>query len=173
MGNHVNQRRKKSREQYMTDMPDFKALSGMSEEVRDELVATFEALSNWRHEIETVNERFLNKVLDRTSAVARAMGWPDQAVRTMHEYVERASKAQTQAINQMTEGWERQLKSTTIPLGVPSNFAQQMPELGSAFPHAKSEFNPLAPWMFWLQTAEMWRRTLIGAVPAGKDSHPH
>ena len=153
----------------MTDLPDFKAIPGMSKEIRDELVATFDALSNWRREIEAVNERCVNQVLDRASAVARAMGWPDQAISTMHAYVEHASKTQTE----MIKGWERQLQSTRTPLGVPTSFAQENPGPGSAFLHAKSEFNPLAPWMLWLQAAEMWQRTLIGGAPASKDSRRH
>ena len=61
----------------------------MTKETREELVATFDALSNWRNEVETVNERCLEKVLDRTSAVARTMGWPDQAIKATREYFER------------------------------------------------------------------------------------
>jgi hypothetical protein len=38
-------------------------------------------------------------------------------------------------------------------MAVPRGFA----ELSSAFPTAKLEFNPLAPWMLWFQAAEMWR----------------
>ena len=64
----------------MSNPPDFKSVPGMSKETREELAAIFNALSTWRDEIETANERCLGKVLDRTSAVARTMGWPDQAI---------------------------------------------------------------------------------------------
>jgi hypothetical protein len=104
-------------EPHMTS-PDFKTIPGMSKEIRKELAATFDALSNWRDEIETVNERCLNKVLDRTSAVARAMGWPDLATRSTREYLESASKAQTEMIDQIIEGWTRQLKSTSAPMAI-------------------------------------------------------
>src|SRR4029453_10359123 len=117
-------------------------------------IAPFDALSNWRDEIETVNERCLNKVLDRTSAVARAMGWPDLGTRSTRGDLESASKAQTEMINQIIEGWTRQLKSTSAPMAIPRSFAEHFPGLGT-----KAEFNPLAPWMFWLQAAEMWQRT--------------
>jgi hypothetical protein len=132
---------------------DFKNIPGMSKEVREELIATFDALSNWRDEIETVNERCLNNVLDRISAVARAMGWPDQAVRSTREYLEGTAKVQTETIDQMIEGWKRQIKSTSAPMAIPRSIAEHIPGFGM-----KTEFKPLAPSIFWLQAAEMWQR---------------
>jgi len=104
----------KESERHMSTQLDFKSIPGMTKEVREELAATFDALSNWRDEIETANERSLGKVLDRTAAVARAMGWPDQAVRSTREYLEGASKAQTEMIDQVIEGWKRQLTSSGL-----------------------------------------------------------
>jgi hypothetical protein len=72
--------------------PDFINVSGMTNEMRYGVIAAFDALSNWRDEIETVNERCLGKVLDHTSAVARSMGWPNQAIRTTRDCLERTSK---------------------------------------------------------------------------------
>jgi hypothetical protein len=36
---------------------DFKSIPGITKQMREELVATFGEMSNWRDEIETVNER--------------------------------------------------------------------------------------------------------------------
>jgi hypothetical protein len=55
-------------------------------------------------------------------------------------------------IDQIMDGWQRQLKSGTSPMAVPSSFTPQAP---SAMP----EFDPLAPWNFWLQAADMWQRS--------------
>ena len=148
-------------------IPGMSNMPGMSKETREELVATFDALSNWRDEIETVNERCLRKVLDQTSAVARTMGWPDQSIRSMREYLEGAAKAQTAMIGQMIDGWKQQMKSPT-PMAIPLTFTDHMPGLG-----AKTEFNPMAPWMLWLQAAEMWQRTWMPDVLARKDNRPH
>ena len=76
--------------------PDFINVSGVTKEMRNGVIAAFDALSNWRDEIVTVNERCLGKMLDQTSAVARSMGLPDQAIRTTRECVERTSKVQKQ-----------------------------------------------------------------------------
>lgn len=157
----------------MANPPDFKTIPGMSKELREELIATFNALSNWRDEVETANERCLGKVLDQTSSVARALGWPDQAIRTTREYLETASKAQTEMIDQVIEGWKRQLKSTTAPMGIPRSFAEHMPGFGTAFSGASAEFNPLAPWTFWLQAAEMWQRTWMPESATRKNHRPH
>jgi hypothetical protein len=94
----------------------------MTKEMREAVGAVFDALSNWRDEIETANERCLGKVLDRTSAIARSMGWPDQAIRTTREYLEKTSKVQVEMIDQIMEGWKRQLKSGAAPIAVPSSF---------------------------------------------------
>ena len=130
-------------------------MPGMTKEMRDGAAAAFDALSKWRDEIESVNERCLKKVLDQTSTVARSMGWPDQAVRMTREQLENASKAQTAMIDQIMEGWKQQMKSPAA-MGIPRSFAGQMPGLsGGAMP----AFDPMAPWTFWMQAAEAWQRT--------------
>jgi hypothetical protein len=141
-------------------------LPGIRKEVCDELIATFDTLSNWRDEIESVNERSLTKVLDQTSAVARSMGWPVQAVSATRDYLENASKMQTTMIDQFMAGWKTQLNSPIAPMAMPRSFNDQMPQLsGSTFAGAMP-FSPLAPWTFWMQAAEMWQRTWM------PDTHP-
>jgi hypothetical protein len=139
---------------------------GMTKEMRNGVIAALDALSNWRDEIESVNERCLGKVLDQIAAVARSMGWPDQATRTTREYLERTSKVQIEMIDQITDGWKQQLKSTTAPMAMPRSFTGQMPG-------AMLEFNPLAPWNFWLQAAEMWQRTWMPEMPPRRDTRSH
>jgi hypothetical protein len=135
----------------MAGSHDFANIPGMTREMREGVIAAFEALSNWRDEVETANERCLVRVLDRTSAIARAMGWPDQAITMTREYLEKTSKVQVEMIDQIMDGWKRQL-SAAAPMAMPSSFAGQPPP-------ATLDFNPLAPWNFWLQAAEKWQRT--------------
>ena len=47
-----------------------------------------------------------------------------------------------------------QLKSPT-PMEIPQRFATR--PLAGAMP----EFNPLTPWTFWMQAAEIWQRTWV------------
>jgi hypothetical protein len=69
-----------------------------------------------------------------------------------------------QMIDQITDGWKKQLKSATAPMAMPSGFTGQLPA-------AMPEFNPLAPWNFWLQAAEMWQRTWMPDMPPSSHSH--
>ena len=136
----------------MASSSDFANIPGMTREMRDGVISAFDALSNWRDEVETANERCLGKVLDRTSAIARSMGWPDQAVRATREYLEKTSKVQVEMIDQIMDTWKRQLKSATAPMAFPSSLTGQS---RSAMP----EFSAFTPWNFWFQAAEMWQRT--------------
>ena len=129
---------------------DLKTTLGKSREVREELSATFDALSNWRDDITNANERCLDEVLDRTSAAARAIGWPDQAVSFTRQYFEGAARAQAEMMDRTIEAWKRQINSASA---TPIAFTK----LGFG---STPEFNPLAPWTFWLQAVEMWQRTL-------------
>ena len=58
----------------MASSSEFANIPGMTREMRENVAAAFDALSNWKDEIETANERYLSKVLSHTSAVARSMG---------------------------------------------------------------------------------------------------
>jgi hypothetical protein len=142
-------------------------MPGMPKEVRDGVRAALDAFSKWKNEIETVNERCLKKVLDQTSTVARSMGWPEQTVRMTREHLERASKAQTEMIEQIMEGWKQQVMAPGA-MGVPRNFSGQMPgRVGGVMP----AFDPMAPWTFWMQAAEAWQRTWMPDTARHKDSH--
>jgi hypothetical protein len=47
----------------MASSHNFTNIPGMTEEMREGVIAAFDALSNWRDEVETANERCLGKVL--------------------------------------------------------------------------------------------------------------
>jgi len=158
----------------MASSSNFTSIPGMTKEMRDGLSAAFDALSNWRDEIETVNERCMGKVLDQTSKVARSMGWSDQAIRTTREHLEKTSKMQIEMIDQMMDGWKQQLKSGTAPMAIPRSFTGHVPglsatTLGGTMP----EFSPLAPWTFWLQAAEMWQRAWMPEPSPRRDTRSH
>lgn len=150
----------------MTTSSDFRSMNvtGVTKDVREGVTAAFDALSNWRDEIETANERCLGRVLDQTSTVARSMGWPDQAVKTTRDYLEQISKAQTKMIDSLMESWKAQLKSPT-PMEIPHGFATGHSR------GAMPEFNPLTPWTIWMQAAEMWQRAWLPDMPHKDRSH--
>jgi hypothetical protein len=158
----------------MASSSNFTNIPGMTKEMRDGLSAAFDAMSNWRDEIETVNERCLGKVLDQTSVVARSMGWSDQAIRTTREYLEKTSKMQVEMIDQITNGWKQQLKSGTAPMAIPRSFTGQVSGLSATnLTGAMPEFSPLAPWTFWLQAAEMWQRAWMPEASPRRNTRSH
>jgi hypothetical protein len=136
----------------MASSSDFANIPGMTKDMRDSVIAALDALSNWRHEVETANARCLGEVLDRTSAIARSMGWPDQTVSTIREYLGKTSKVQVEMTDQIMDGWEQQLKSATAQMAFPGTFTGQIPG-------AMPDVSAFAPWNLWLQAAEMWQRT--------------
>lgn len=153
----------------MGSRSEFTKIPGMTSEMRDSAVAALDALSHWRDEIETVNEKCLGKVTDKMSAVARSMGWPDQAIQATRDYLETAAKAQTAILDQITTSWKEQLKSPT-PLAVPSSLANHLSgtSADSLF-KGMPEFNPLAPWTFWMRAAEAWQRTWMPDITNRRD----
>jgi hypothetical protein len=58
-------------------------------------------------------------------------------------------------------------------MAIPRSFSEQMPTLALMSAGTKPEFNPLAPWMFWLQAAEVWQRTWMPDTLVQKDKRPH
>ena len=150
----------------MATSSDFRSVNvpGVTKEVREGVTAALDALSIWRDEIETANQRCLGTVLDQTSAVARSMGWPDQAVKTSRDYLEQISKAQTKMIDGLMESWKERLKSP-MPMEIPHRLTSGLSG------GAKPEFNPLTPWAFWMQAAEMWQRTWMPDAAHKDRSH--
>ena len=94
------------------------------------------------------------------------MGWPDQAITTAREYLGKISRIQVEMIDQVVDAWKRQLNSATAPMGIPRNFVGHVPV-------DMPEFNPLAPWNFWLQAAEMWQRTWMPEQPRRGNTRSH
>jgi hypothetical protein len=158
----------------MANLSDVTNIAGMSKEVRDRVIAAFNALSNWRDEIETVNERCVGKVLDQTSAVARSMGWPDETVKTTREYLQHTAKVQTQLIDQLIEGWKQQLKSPIAPMAIPRSLLGQTTGLSaSTMAGAMPNFDAFAPWKIWFQAAEFWQRTWMPDLARRGDTRSH
>jgi hypothetical protein len=137
-------------------------MPGVPKEMRESVTSAFDALANWKDEIDTANERCLKKVLDHTGTVAKAMGWPEQSIRATQEYLEKVANTQTEIIDQFIEGWKRQLRSQSGPTAVPRAFAEMVPGLTApAMMGGMPAFSTFSPWAFWMQAAEMWQRTLM------------
>src|SRR5262245_6492348 len=102
-------------------------LTSLSNEARQAVTGAFDALSHWRDEIFSANDRCLTKVLDQMATAHRAMGWPEHVTDAAKENLLKASKMQTQMIDQVMDAWEQQLKSPNVPWAMPEGLKFQMP----------------------------------------------
>jgi hypothetical protein len=149
----------------MMSAPDIDKLRSISSESRRAVASAFEALEQWRDEIFSANDRCLTKVLDQMAAAHRAVGWPDHVTAAAREHLLKASKVQTQMIDQVMDAWERRLKSEEVARSLPEGLAFQMP----AFSDPVSEMMrlgemTLVPFKLWIQAAEAWQRNWAAAM---------
>ena len=135
-----------------------RATPNLPREAREAIKAVFDALSEWRDEVNTSTERYSERVLAKMAAAARALGWPKELVDASHKQLMQASKAQMHMIDQLMDAWEKQLSAPAS-----DQFMAQLGTLPSAgfgvMPDAMSN-----PFGFWMQAAETWQRNWESAL---------
>lgn len=139
--------------------------AGVNEEVQAALTSAFEAMCDWRQDAANQAERHGNKVFDKMSTAAKAMGWPAELVDMTRQQMQQASRMQIQVLDQVMDAWEQQVKNPGAGLrmsGAPvfsfPDMSQMpgMPDMKN-FPDLSSM--PTAPLQFWMQAAEMWQKS--------------
>jgi hypothetical protein len=153
----------------MMPAAEIRNFTWLNGEARRAVMEAFNAVSQWRDEISLANDRCLTKVLDQVAAAQKAQGWPTSVTVATREHLLRASKAQTQMIDQLMGDWEHQLKSrSTSPdpsmLRMPSTTdpMSEMMRLGEM---------TLTPFKIWLSAAEAWQRTWAEAMRSATDGN--
>jgi hypothetical protein len=148
------------------------AFTKLGEDARKSVVQAFEAMSKWRSELANMTEKNSDAVFDKMSEAAEALGWPTDFVELSRKQMQNASKLQLQAVDQVMDVWEKQVKSIGTPgqfpnfpafpgfggaPGRPGGFTGGMP--GGMFP-GMPDFGASAanPIQFWMQAAEMWQK---------------
>jgi hypothetical protein len=161
----------------MMPASDIRTLTSHNSDAREAVTSAFEALEKWREEIFTVNERHLTKTLDLVANSQRSLGWPDHFATATREYLLKASKIQTQMINQVMEAWENQLKASASPPTLAEAFRFQTPSpSGSALKDSLSDMVRLqelalvTPFRLWMQAAGMWQRNWAEAMTGSYES---
>ena len=150
-----------------SEIGNFTWLNG---EARQAVMDAFYAVSQWRDEITLANDRYLARVLDQVAAAQRAQGWPNSVTMATREHLLRASKVQTQMIDQLMGEWEDQLKSRTATPG-PSlsrrtssaDPVSEMMRLGEI---------TLTPFKIWLNAAQACQRSWADAIRSSRDGFP-
>ena len=153
------------------------AFTKLGEDARKAVIQAFDAMSNWRAELAELSEKNSNAVFDKMSEAARSLGWPTDFVELCRRQMLNASKVQLQAVDQIMDVWEKQVKS----LGTPAQFTNLAGSVGSTpFPQFGGG-SPLpgfqdlssasmAPVQFWMQAAEMWQKGWQQAMSSWVDT---
>jgi len=144
------------------------AFAKLGDDARKAVIQAFDAMSNWRSELADLGEKNSNAVFDKMADAAKSLGWPTDFVELSRKQMQNASKLQLQAVDQVMDVWEKQVKSLGSAGQFPNfpNFAgfggsPGQPGFGAPglFPgmpdFASGAANPI---QFWMQAAEMWQK---------------
>ena len=80
----------------------------LSNEARKTVNAAFDAMTAWRTQIQDGGE----EVVEKMAEAARALGWPKQIVDTSTAQLQSVTKMQVQAMDQIMDAWQDQIKIT-------------------------------------------------------------
>ena len=150
----------------------------LSDDARQAVLRTLESLRQWSDEVGAANERCLAKTLGEVASVQRAMGWPEHISTAACEGISKASKLQTEAMEQLVDAWEQLLKSGRVPSVLPQGFDRTILEAPkgqwtSAMPNATPFADmSLAPFKAWMQAMEMWQRQWVLAMSSWDERSP-
>ncbi|MFA5955184.1 hypothetical protein [Hyphomicrobium sp.] len=155
------------------------AFTKLGEDTKKAVVQAFDAMSNWRAELAEMSEKNSNAVFDKMAEAAKSLGWPTDFVELSRKQMQSASKLQLQAVDQVMDVWEKQVKAAGMPNQFPSfaNFPNfpgvpgfgaggpQFPGAGGAgFPGMPDFSGATNPMQFWMQAADMWQKSWQQAI---------
>ncbi len=160
------------------------AFTKLGEDTKKAVTQAFDAMTNWRTELAEMSEKNSNAVFDKMAEAAKSLGWPTDFVELSRKQMQSASKLQLQAVDQVMDVWEKQVKAINTTGQYP-NFASfpnfpnvpgfgagpQFPGAGAGFP-GMPDFTSGAtnPVQFWLQAAEMWQKGWQQAISTRVDA---
>jgi hypothetical protein len=162
------------------------AFAKLGDDARTAVIQAFDAMSNWRAEINEMGEKNSNAVFDKMAEAAKSLGWPTDFVEMSRKQMQSVSKMQVQAVDQVMDVWEKQVKSIgsgqmpsfpTFP-GMPNFGGTGFPQFPGAASGAFPQFPGMPdfaagaanPMQFWMQAAEMWQKGWQQAMSTWMDA---
>ena len=141
----------------------------MGEDARKAALAAFDAMSDWRNDMQTSAERHGTKVFDRMTAAAKAMGWPAEAVEATKTQMMAATKMQMQMMDQVMDLWEEQIRSPNPAAAMQAMMSKMQSMSGAGFAGGMPSMpglgnmpglsgNAINPFVFWMQVGEQWQK---------------
>lgn len=164
------------------------AFSALGDEQRKAMVAAFDAMSKWRSEINSMQEKNSAAVFDKMSSAAKSLGWPTEMVDMTRQQIQSVTKMQSQAIEQVMDTWEKQATQPgakfempkfpgmpTFP-GMPSfggaggGMFPGMPDMSAMMGNMGNANPMMMPMQIWMQAAEMWQKSFQQAMGSWADA---
>jgi hypothetical protein len=143
---------------------NFLSMPGLSDEARQAVNDAFDAMSAWRTEIAKTSEKNSEQVIEKMAAAARVLGWPEEIVETTRTQMQTLTKMQIQAMDQIMDAWEEQIKSAS-PLTNAAAMISKLRSLpGSGSAGSLSDAEAMNPFQFWAQFAEQWQKASADAM---------
>lgn len=155
------------------------AFKALGDEQRKAMTAAFDAMSNWRQELTSMQEKNATAVFDKMASAAKTLGWPTDMVEMTRQQMQGAAKMQSQAIEQIMDTWEKAATSQPGKFEMPKfpgfgNFPgmPQFGQGGSMFPGMPDmgAMTPMMPMQLWMQAAEMWQKNWQQALNSWMDA---
>ena len=137
----------------------------LSEEARKAVNAAFDAMSAWRTETVSSSERNGEQVIEKMAAAARALGWPEQIVEAIRAQLQSVTKMQIQAMDQMMDAWEEQIRSPGSSAMLSK--LRSLPGLGAAgsWPTTGGLSGvPVNPLQLWIELTQQWQKAFTDAM---------
>jgi len=128
----------------------------LSNEARKAVNAAFDAMTTWRTEIVDSSE----EVIEKMAAAAKALGWPKQIVDTTTAQMQSVTKMQVQAMDQIMDTWEEQIKSPipSAALSKLKSLSSFGPAGGWPFTNGSSQMAAMNPFGLYTQVAQQWQK---------------
>jgi hypothetical protein len=129
-------------------------------ETRKAFAAVADALAEWRDEVATSTERYVETISEKIGEAGRAAGWPERAVEAARAHITQMSSFQLRLLDQFIEAWQQQLKSP-----VAADFLSSLRVAGAEL-QGHPGITDLAskPIEFWMQAALAWQRNMSSAL---------
>jgi hypothetical protein len=136
----------------------------LSNEARKVVNAAFDAMTTWRTEIQDGSE----EVIEKMAEAARALGWPKQIVDTTTAQMQSVTKMQVQAMDQIMDVWQEQIKSPNPSVALSK--LKSLPSFGLAggwpFTNA-SQMAAMNPFGIYLQVTQQWQKAWADGMAFG------
>jgi hypothetical protein len=157
------------------------AFEKLNEDARKSVSQAFDAMENWRSQLNDLGEKNSEAVFDKLSEAAKSLGWPTDYLEMSRRKVQQASKLQVQVVDQMMDAWEKNLTALGKGAQAPNfptfpampNFPGFSPPSSGASPFpgfGDMSATPMMPLQLWMQAAEAWQKSWQQAMSSWTES---